>query len=371
MLEERKTIVIFSCFYEPFMSGAERFVKETVERLSNRYRFIVITAKLRLDLKNEEDFGSYKVIRVGRGDKWDKIRYIYLAPQEAKKHNPDIIHAVMESYAGLALWRAKRVVRGVKRILTLQSGDLDAKLWSKIPFLWSGMHKSPDYVTAISNFLAKRAKKLGAKNITVIPNGVGLDEVKDILANKQNSENKHKIICLARLSWEKDHKNLIAAMPKILEKYPDTELVLVGDGSLKESLQLTAESLKLKDKIKFLGNLPHKTALEELAKADVSICPSLAEGLGITFIEAQVLGVPVIGTRVGGIPDVIIDGETGFLIESNSSEAIANSIFKVFSLNEDEKNKIIEKAKIVAAEKFDWNKISANIDAIYNNLLIS
>lgn len=369
MLEEKKTIVIFSAFYEPFMSGAERFVKETVERLSDRYRFIVITAKLRPDLKNEEDFNGYKVIRVGRGDKWDKIRYIYLAPQEAKKCGPAIIHAVMESYAGLALWMAKYIVKGAKRILTLQSGDLDAKLWSKIPFLWSGMHKSPDCVTAISNFLADRAKKLGAKNVTVIPNGADLNEIKDVLANKQNSENKHKIVCLARLSREKDHKNLISAMPRILEKYPDAEMVFVGDGPLKENLYLQIKNLNLSNKIKFLGNLPHKTALEELSKANVSICPSLAEGLGLTFIEAQILRVPVIGTRVGGIPDVITDGETGFLIEPNSSDAISNSILKVFSLSEDEKNRIIERAKIIAAEKFDWNKISVKLDELYNLLM--
>ena len=366
----KKKIIIFSAFYEPFMSGAELFVKEVNDRLSDKYDITIITAKLRPDLAQEEDFGGYKVVRVGKGNKWDKVRYIWLAPQMAKKLNPSLLHAVMESYAGLALWFSKYALPDKKRILTLQSGDLDAKIWSKIPLLWSGIHRSPDFITAISHFLGERAKRLGARNVEIVPNGVDLKEAEDILVNQDNIEKKHRIICLARLSWEKDHKNLLKAMPRVLNRFPDAELVLVGDGPLKDSLQLTAYSLQLGDKVKLLGNLPHKTALEELVKADVSICPSLAEGLGITFIEAQILGVPVIGTRVGGIPDVIEDGKTGILINPASAGEIADAIIKVFAMGENEKNIMIEEAKKSACEKFDWDKIANQVDALYNNLLL-
>ncbi|MFA5133263.1 MAG: NAD-dependent epimerase/dehydratase family protein [Patescibacteria group bacterium] len=360
----KKKVAVFSAFYEPFMSGAERFVKEVTERLGEKYEMTVITAKLRKDLKDEEDFGRYKVIRVGRGDKFDKLRYIWLAPLAARKLNPGIIHAVMESYAGLALCAAKWILGGKPCILTLQSGDLDAKFWSKIPVLWSSIHKMPDYITAISNFLAERAKKLGAKNISVVPNGVDLGEAKDILVNKETG--RHRIVCLARLSWEKDHKNLVAAMPKILEKYPDAEMVFIGDGALRSEIERQIAGLKLENKIKLLGNLPHKSALEELAKGDVSICPSLAEGLGITFIEAQILGVPVIGTKVGGIPDVIEDGKTGLLIEPSSSQAMSRAIIKIFEMDEAARKQMIENAKESAKTKFNWDNIAIKIDEIYN-----
>lgn len=371
--ENKKTIVIFSCFYEPFMSGAERFVKEVVERLSNRYRFIVITAKLCSDLPDREDTGEYKIIRIGKGNKWDKLRYIWLAPLEAKKYNPQIIHAVMESYAGLALWRAKKAVSNVKRILTLQSGDLDAKIWSKMPILWKGIHRSPDEITAISNFLADRAKRLGAKNIEVVPNGVDFTQIEPVL---KIGDVKHDIVCVARLSWEKDHKNLVAAMPKILEKYSDTKLILVGDGPLREKIENQIKELKLENSVKLLGNLSHKEALCVLAKGDVSICPSLAEGLGIVFIEAQACGVPVIGTRVGGIPDVIEDGKTGILIEPSSSEQIANAIVKIFEMSSEKRKEMIELAKINARRNFSWDVSVEKIDNIYQkpkllNILIA
>jgi glycosyltransferase involved in cell wall biosynthesis len=353
------------------MSGAERFVKEVTERLSDKYEITIITAKLRKDLKNEEDFGRYKVIRVGKGDALDKLRYVWLAPLAAKKIKPALMHAVMESYAGLALWFAKKIIPSAPRMLTLQSGDLDKKFWRKVPWLWKTIHTSPDMVTAISNFLANRAKNLGAKKAEVVPNGVDLGEARDVLVNKENRTANHRIVCLARLSWEKDHKSLITAMPKILEKYPDAELVLVGDGPLGEQLELLTTHYSLQTNVKFLGKLPHKTALEELAKGDVFICPSLAEGLGIVFIEAQILGIPAIGTNVGGIPDVITNEETGLLIEPNSSEAIADAIIKIFSMDEGEKNKMIERAKASAAEKFNWDNIAKKIDEMYNFLLLA
>lgn len=346
------------------MSGAERFVKEVAERLKGNRFFVVITAKLRPDLPDEEDLGGYRVVRVGRGNKWDKIRYIWLAPQEAKKYNPWIIHAVMESYAGLALWRAKKILPGVKRILTLQSGDLDKKIWSKIPFLWSGIHRSPDYITAISNFLAARAKRLGAKNVQVVPNGFDFSRM-----YAKSMISRHRIISVARLSWEKDHKNLIAAMPKVLEKYSDAEMVLVGDGPLKRTIERQIKKMDLRDKVKLSGNQFHDDVLRELAKSDVFICPSLAEGLGIVFIEAQACGVPAIGTNVGGIPDIIENGRTGILIEPNNSDKIANAILRVFDMPQIEREHMILEAERNVREKFNWDNIAKKVDDLYEKLL--
>jgi glycosyltransferase involved in cell wall biosynthesis len=281
--------------------------------------------------------------------------------------NPDILHAVMESYAGVALWFSKYLVPGVKRILTLQSGDLDKKIWRNIPVLWKKIHTSPDLVTAISGFLANRARRLGAKNIEITPNGVDFGEVADVLVNKNYASASHRIICLARLSWEKDHKNLVAAMPEILKQYPDAEMIFAGDGPLRGEIEAQIKNLGLYGKIKLLGKLPHKSALEEVAKSDVSICPSLAEGLGITFIEAQALGVPVIGTNVGGIPDVIEDGKTGLLIQPGSKDAITGAVIKIFSMPAEEKAAMIEAEKSGAKKKFDWKNIADNIEKIYQS----
>lgn len=104
MPQKNKRIVVFSAFYEPFMSGAEQMVKEIVERLGADYDMFLITARLDKKLPKIENRPTFKLIRVGLGLKrMDKILYPLLAAWQARKIKPDIAHAIMESYAGGAL----------------------------------------------------------------------------------------------------------------------------------------------------------------------------------------------------------------------------------------------------------------------------
>ncbi|MCX6796384.1 MAG: hypothetical protein NTW06_02700 [Candidatus Falkowbacteria bacterium] len=122
----KKKLVILSAFYEPFMSGAEQMVKEILERLGDRYETTLITGKYDKSLLNFEKRNTFDLFRVGIGHKQiDKLLYPILAAWEVKKIKPDIAHAIMESYAGGALVLVKYFYPQAKRILTLQSGNLD------------------------------------------------------------------------------------------------------------------------------------------------------------------------------------------------------------------------------------------------------
>lgn len=364
MSDHRKTIILFSCFYEPFISGAERFVKEVVERLSDRYRFVIITAKLDKNLEKFVEKEGYQIHRVGFGKRSDKWLYPILAPLHALSHKPDLVHAVMESYAGVALWIFS-FLSNKPRILTLQSGDLDDETkQEKIPnWLWRKIHKNPNHITAISNFLKNRAVKLGANEneISVIPNGVDLNKfsVQEETAQKA----PYRIICVGRLSWEKGHEYLIRALPKIREEFPSAHLVLVGDGPLKDDLRGLVFSLNLQNHVEFKGLLPHKFVVEEMKKSSVFICPSLAEGLGIVFIEAQACGMPVIGTNVGGIPDVIQSGNNGLLIPPRNTGAIVDAIKKIFK-DQHLTNYLVLNARQNSL-KFEWRNISEQVSDVY------
>jgi glycosyltransferase involved in cell wall biosynthesis len=345
------------------MSGAERFVKEITERLSARYRFVIVSAKLDKNLPDKEIKNGIEIHRVGFGNKFDKWIYPVFAPFAVLKYKPVLLHAVMESYAGIALWISSFLTK-VPRILTLQSGDLDdASKQNKIPhWLWKKIHTTPNKITAISNFLKNRALNLGApeEKISVIPNGVDFSEINKL---KEIEKIPRRIICVGRLSWEKGHEYLFSAMQKILMEFPDARLVLVGAGPKENELKELANSLRISHVIDFLGNLSHNRALEEIKKSSVFICPSLAEGLGIVFIEAQACGIPVIGTKIGGIPDVIQDGVNGLLISSRDSEAIYNAIKGIWN-NPSLASEYVQNA-LQSVKKFDWDKIAENISAIY------
>jgi len=378
MLENKKTIIIFSCFYEPFMSGAERFVKEISERLSRpqrqqanlhggqaaRYRFVIVSARIDKNLPVKVEKNGIEIHRVGFGNKFDKWLYPILSPFVALKYKPALLHAVMESYAGIALWISSFLTK-TPRILTLQSGDLDdATKQNKIPrWLWKKIHTTPTAITAISNFLKKRALDLGVpeEKITIIPNGVDFSEINSL---KESEKVPHRIICVGRLSWEKGHEYLFGAMPEILKQFPDARLVLAGAGSREGELKDLANGLRISQAIDFLGNLPHNRVLEEIKKSSVFICPSLAEGLGIVFIEAQACGVPVIGTRIGGIPDVIENGVNGLLILPRNSKAIFDAIKGI--LDDASMASNLTQNALESVKKFDWYKIAEDMENVYN-----
>lgn len=358
-------VVVLSAFYEPFMSGAEQMVKEIAERLGDFYDIAIITGKFDKKLQKIEVRENFKIIRVGIGNRViDKILYPILSNFAILKIKPNIVHAIMESYAGVALIFTKYFYRYAKRILTLQSGDLDDNRKQRkffIKLFWKNIHRSPDIITAISYFLANRAIKLGVdeKNIYVIPNGVDFSKI------PQNVEKiKNRVVCVARLSWEKGIDYLVKAWEYVVLQIPDAKLVLVGEGNKRNEIEKLIKDLNLENNIELKGNLSHEKTLVEISKSEVFICPSLAEGLGIVFIEAQSCNVPVIGTKVGGIPDVIVNNENGLLIESKNSEQITNSIIKLLN-SEELRNKFIENAKN-SVLKYDWKKIIKQISDLYN-----
>lgn len=375
MMDERPEITVFSAFYDPWMSGAERFVKEVVERLSPRYHFTVYAARISRSVPARETrkvelpggaSADFDIVRVGPGTKFDKWLYCLLAPLAARKSRAEVAHAVMESYAGIALWILGILRPSVKRILTLQSGDLDSeKKQRRIPgWLWRRIHRSPHLVTAISGFLAARATKLGAERVEIVPNGVDLSRIRP---RDQSVRVPHRVVCVARLSWEKGLNDLIEAMAEVRKGIPDATLVLVGDGALRVELEQKAKALGILEAVEFKGALPNAEALEVVKTAEVFACPSLAEGLGIVFIEAQACGVPTIGTRVGGIPDVIADGETGLLVPPSDAKSLAAAILRFMGDRGLADRCVAEALKRLS--RFDWEPIVRQVADRYDAFL--
>jgi len=364
---QKTKLVILSAFYEPFMSGAEQMVKEIVERLGGHYDMTLVAARLDRKLAKFEQRPNFKLVRVGIGHKkMDKFSYPLLAAIATRKLRPQIVHAIMESYAGGALVILKYLYPKAKRILTLQSGDLDSSVKQKkflVKAFWKIIHRSPDKLTAISTFLAKRAENLGvsAEKISITPNGVDFSEVPPQLEKISN-----RVICVGRLSWEKAHCQTLKAWPDVLKSFPDATLVFVGEGPERTKIENLIKELNIGGSVKLTGNLPHKQTLEEIKKSEVFICPSLAEGLGIVFIEAQACGLAVIGTAVGGIPDVIQNNENGLLIEPNSSTAISEAIKKLLA-DKTLAARLAARA-LETVKKFSWERIIVEIENIYQKV---
>ncbi|HJR76038.1 MAG TPA: glycosyltransferase [Nitrospiraceae bacterium] len=166
--------------------------------------------------------------------------------------------------------------------------------------------------------------------VSVIYNGVeGLSAYGSKEIDKTKEElglpPSHRVIgIVGSLYPVKGHKYLLDAVPAILHEYPETVFLLIGKGALEAQLIEQAKRLNIEDHVKFLGLRDDIQKL--LALMDLFVLPSLSEGLSMSILEAMMAGKPIVATDVGGNPELIVNGESGFLVPSENSEALATSI---------------------------------------------
>ena len=221
---------------------------------------------------------------------------------------------------------------------------------------------------------ALRWKMLGPRKVRTIPGGVDLQEIESRLRDL----NKHRVKAsidipqdhlvvgnVAHIRPEKGHVHLIEAAAKVLEQYPKTTFVIVGrekvDGALQE-LKTKAAALGIQHRMVFTGF--QKDVVAILSTFDVFVLSSLHEGLPIALLEAMAVGVPPVATAVGGIPEVIEDGENGFLVEPKNPTAMSQKI-GVLLENPELRGIMSRKARSRVHEKFNIQRMVEGVEDVY------
>lgn len=183
---------------------------------------------------------------------------------------------------------------------------------------------------ACARFLAEK-KRLSVRKIHVVRNGCHLEKFDPernappgMRASLGFAENDPVLIVLARLEPQKGHHVLLEAMPCVLKQFPNTRLVCVGDGALRERLEKQAISLGVKEAVRFAGY--QSNPQDWLALADFSVLPSYYEGLPLVAIESLAAGRTMVATAVDGTPDVIINGKTGLTVPPGNAPQMAEAI---------------------------------------------
>ncbi len=378
-----KKVLIFSTAYLPFIGGAELAVKEITERLGGDFIFDMVTARLKMEAPSRERVGNVNIYRIGIGvpkiDKyWLALFGHKFAQKLHRKNQYDAIWAIMASYGGLSALFFKKKNPEIPFLLTLQEGD-DLKYIEKrmgiLRHWFRQIFQRANYVQCISNFLAAWAKKMGAKcPVEVMPNGVNLNKFpisnfqfpnKKLKEKLGIKENEKVVITVSRLVGKNGIGDLINAVQKL--RIINYKLLILGSGPLEKNLKLQVTSYKLQDKVLFLGEMPNEHVPEYLAIADVFARPSLSEGLGTAFLEAMAAAVPIIGTKVGGIPDFLQDGETGLFCEVQNPQSIAEKI-NLLLTDENLRQKLIFNGKKLIEEKYQWDLIADKMRNIFYRL---
>jgi len=283
----------------------------------------------------------------------------YSALKKAVKEiKPDIIHAHWIIPQG---WVASKIKKkfDVPYVVTSHGSDI-LGLKGFIGIKKSTLENAKK-ITVVSNYLKEEIVKTinsSLKNkIEVIPMGIDTElfnlNKKELSIKKKYKINGPFLLFVGRLAPEKGIDLLIEAMPKVVENDPKTKLLVIGDGTMKEQLVSRVKELRIEKNIIFMGWRDNKKLPKYYATADIFVCPSRREGLGLTFVEAGLCGCNLIGSDIGGISDVI-NRTNGLLTKPKDSIDIANKIISLIKNPIRDKNKIRKEL----INKFDWSIIA-------------
>ncbi len=354
-------VLIFSIAYDPFVGGAEVAVKQIANRLPE-VEFDMITLNLNGREKDFEKVGNINVYRVRGG----KLLFPFLAFFKAvslhKKNHYDATWSIMANYAGFAALFFKWRFPEVKFILTLQEGDPIEHIRRRVGLLFPLLKQifiKADKVQAISNFLANWAREMGHTSpVEIVPNGVDVKKFLQTTNYKLQTTGPITLITTSRLV----EKNGVGDIIEALKYLPDNVcLKVLGIGPLEIDCKLKIEKWKLEDRVEMLGFIPPEDIPAYLHKADIFVRPALSEGFGNSFVEAMAAGLPVIATPVGGIPDFLDDGVTGFFCEPKNPQSIATAVQRIIdnpALVEEVKCNALE----MVEEKYDWDLIAHDME---------
>jgi N-acetyl-alpha-D-glucosaminyl L-malate synthase BshA len=340
--------------------------------------FITYNRPIRLDLFSEHIF--YHEVRTPNYPLFEFHPYESALASTmvdvARFQNLDLFHVHYAIPHASVAHLAKQILEDgynirVPVITTLHGTDITlvGKDPSFAPVVKFSIEKS-DGVTAVSDFLRKDTiDHFNTQNeIRVIPNFIDLDRFapqnKDHFRQLVAREGEKLLIHTSNFRKVKRIDDVIKAFAKVQEALP-AKLLMVGDGPERISAENLCREMRLCDHIHFLGN---QNAVEEIyALGDAFLIPSGSESFGLSALEAMACGVPVISSNAGGLPEVNIHGETGFVSEVGDYEDMANNAIALLK-NEKLWSKISAGAKAVA-ETFSTESIVPEYESYYKEVI--
>ncbi len=375
MMRKLGKISIFEIIADSSLTGAPRHLLTLLSGINtHRFGVTVITppGPLVEQLKKRK-IPVFQVPMRGRAD----MAAISAVTKLLKKYDPDVIHTHGQR-AGLV---GRMASKGMpfKRVHTEHTYTHEFKLanpllhWTHLRVMRM-LDGGTDKVIAVSNAVRKflidsRISK--PEKVVTIYNGITPLSRKVSQEDVQKFKNKYHIApddivigTVGSFNQAKDTSTLIRAVVRMAKKWPKIKLVLVGKGPLKFKLEKLVKKLGLEEQVVFTGAL--ENVLPALKTFRIFVLPSLSEAFGVTILEAMKAEVPVVATKVGGIPEIIIQNHNGILVEPKDSKKLAGVLMKLLN----DKKLQIKLAKNGAATlpKFSADRMIERTEDIYSSL---
>ena len=304
------------------LGGMEKLLVEFA-RLTDRQRYALTFVSLqhRGELADEIESHQCPVISLDKPEGLRPAIVVRLA-RKLRKIKPDVVHT--HNTAGYVYGVAAAAIAGVPRIIHTRHGQRFQSS-RRQTILFRGLSGLVDHVVSVSSDGRQLSidEGIAATKATTILNGVDLQKF-DLCVDRPIG----RVAVVARLVPEKDIASLIKAIDIMIRQGAEVSLdVMFGDGNERQKLEMLSQSLGRGDRIRFHGS--RDDIFTVLSNTSIFVLPSITEGISMTLLEAMATGLPVVACHVGGNPEVVKNGETGFLVAPNQPQALADALLKL------------------------------------------
>lgn len=298
-------------------------------------------------------------------------------PVLARRHRADVsLHAQWQTAAAALVARSltgypRRIAVAAhgRELLFNQLGEgAPGRLFDRLRFV---VLKNVDLFLPVSHYTASLLERwrTGSQRVEIVHNGTDSDRFRPVDGSSFRAEigagDRPLLLFVGRLVERKGIDTILRALPDVRARVPDVLLVIAGDGPDRTRLERLANDLDVRMNVRFQGGIPYDTLPRVYSAADVFVMPSKnaepdVEGFGIVFLEANACGCPVVGARSGGIPDAILHGETGYIVEPDDTAALAERLSHLLA-EPSLRKRMGARGRQRIVEDLTWEHVSARV----------
>lgn len=315
---------------------------------------------------------ALNVFKYGKDAMSLKLLYTII-PFLGKRNYYDIIHCHFGPNGEWGILLKRLGVKG-KIITSFYGYDASAYIDDDNIGIYKNLFNYGDIFIVICNYIKNKLIKLECNENKIIKHPLGVDIEKFNFKKIQKSNNNINILTIARLVEKKGIEYSIKAVAKVIKKYPNLKYIIVGDGPLKDQLLCLISELGINEQVKILGWKAQNEIIELFKKSHIFVLASITaqngdqEGTPTVLLEAQATGLPIISTFHSGIPEIVLDGQSGFLVPERDVDAMAGRLEYLIEHTEIWTEMGRAGRKFVE-ENFDIKKLNKQLVEIYENII--
>lgn len=354
----------------PYIGGIQVLAPKFLSAMQSRgYEFVVITEHRNLGLPDQSYFCGVPIYRFhfwrafANRDPLQLFEIEQRIAQLKRNWKPELIHLNFSGPSFFSFFNTADV-QPAPLVVALRGAPPEGGAGPDT--LFGHALGSANWVTAVSAATLDRARQLVpeiTERSSVIQNALELPSI----AQVPLSFEPPRLLCLGRLVPEKGFDLALRALARLVLSFPNLCLTIAGDGPERTKLNELTNELGLSHAVEFVGWIAPEGVHELMNQATIVVMPSRSEGLPQVSIQAAQMARPVVAARVGGLPEVVLDGETGLLIQAEDSDALAYAIAWLLSHPEDAVRMGVA-ARFRAQEVFDWASYLNAYDTLYQRI---